>query len=133
MIGRRSIALAAFGLACALAAGCGSGSSEPPSGGTASAAPASTPAAATPPAPRDSQPQPADALPPLPITPFPAARPPEIVRAVYTFAAQHPEVLSHIPCFCGCERRGHANNDDCFVTSRDARGRVTGWEPHGVG
>jgi len=69
----------------------------------------------------------------LPATSFPAARPPEIVRAVFTYAARHPEILSHVPCFCGCEQRGHRNNDDCFVASRDARGRVTAWEPHGVG
>jgi len=75
----------------------------------------------------------ADDLPPLPVTPFPAARPMEIVRAVFVFAARHPEVLSHVPCFCGCETRGHRNNDDCFVASRDAAGRTTEWEPHGVG
>lgn len=72
-------------------------------------------------------------IPPLPVTPFPPARPMEIVRAVYTFAARHPEVLSHVPCFCGCESRGHRHNDDCFVAARDARGRPTAWEPHGVG
>jgi len=72
-------------------------------------------------------------LPPLPATPFPAARPPEIVNAVYTFAADHPEVLSKVPCFCGCENRGHKANDDCFVMRRDGRGRVTEWEPHGLG
>ena len=62
-----------------------------------------------------------------------SAQTPEIVRAVYTFAAEHPEVLSKVPCFCGCENRGHKNNDDCFVAGRDGRGRVTAWEPHGVG
>jgi hypothetical protein len=72
-------------------------------------------------------------LPPLPITPFPAARPMPVVRAIYTFAATHPEVLRKVPCFCGCESRGHGNNDDCFVAARDAKGRVTAWEPHGVG
>jgi hypothetical protein len=72
-------------------------------------------------------------IPPMPETPFAAARPPEIVRAVYTFAAKHPEVLSKVPCFCGCERRGHRHNDDCFVAARDAQGRPTVWEPHGVG
>ena len=81
----------------------------------------------TPPAIRDED------LPPLPVTPFPAARPMEVVRAVYTFAAKHPEVLSKVPCFCGCENRGHRHNDDCFVASRDARGVPTAWEPHGVG
>jgi uncharacterized protein with PCYCGC motif len=81
----------------------------------------------TPPAIRDEE------LPPLPVTPVPAARPMEVVRAVYTFAAKHPEVLSKVPCFCGCENRGHRHNDDCFVASRDARGVPTAWEPHGVG
>jgi uncharacterized protein with PCYCGC motif len=72
-------------------------------------------------------------LPPLPVTPFPAARPMEVVQAVFKFAAKHPEVLSKVPCFCGCERMGHRQNDDCFVSARDARGRPTAWEPHGVG
>jgi hypothetical protein len=72
-------------------------------------------------------------IPPLPAVPFPPARPMEVVRAVYVFAARHPEVLSHVPCFCGCERRGHKHNDDCFVSERDAKGRPTKWEPHGVG
>jgi hypothetical protein len=70
---------------------------------------------------------------PLPVTPFPAARPMEIVRAVYVFAAKHPEILSKVPCFCGCETRGHRHNDDCFVAARDAHGRPTAWEPHGAG
>ena len=47
----------------------------------------------------------------------------EIVRAVYVFAAKHPEVLSYVPCFCGCETRGHKHNDDCFVAARDAQGK----------
>ena len=84
-------------------------------------APASTPASST------------STLPPFPVTDFLPARPPEIVRAVFTFAAEHPEVLSKVPCFCGCESRGHRNNDDCFVAGRDKQGRVTAWEPHGVG
>jgi hypothetical protein len=72
-------------------------------------------------------------LPPLPVTPFPAARPMEVVKAVFTFAAKHPEVLSKVPCFCGCEHMGHRQNDDCFVKARDSRGRPTEWEAHGVG
>src|SRR4051812_31444599 len=70
-------------------------------------------------------------LPPLPVSGFPPARPPEVVRAVYTFAARHPEVLHYVPCFCGCERSGHKDNDDCFIRSRDASGRPT-WEDHGM-
>jgi hypothetical protein len=54
-----------------------------------------------------------------------------VVQAVYEFAARHPEVLSYMPCFCGCEREGHTGNHDCFVRSRDANGRVT-WDVHGL-
>src|SRR6516165_7996715 len=69
-------------------------------------------------------------LPPLPFMPTPPARPAEVVRAAYQFAAEHPEVLTYVPCYCGCERGGHRGNEDCFVTSRDANGDVTDWEPH---
>ena len=27
------------------------------------------------------------------------------------FAAEHPEILSYVPCFCGCERAGHRGNE----------------------
>jgi hypothetical protein len=70
---------------------------------------------------------------PLPQVPFAPARPMPVVEAVFRFAAEHPEVLSKMPCFCGCENRGHRDNDDCFVAARDERGRVTKWEPHGIG
>jgi hypothetical protein len=71
-------------------------------------------------------------LPPLPVTDYPAVRPPDVVRAAYEFAARHPEVLQYVPCFCGCEHLGHSGNDDCFVSARDAEGNVT-WDPHGMG
>ena len=29
-------------------------------------------------------------------------------------------------------RGGHRGNEDCFVAARDAKGDVTGWEPHGL-
>ena len=98
--------------------------------------PASTPQqtpAAPPPQAVPSLPASAADLPPLPRVPFEPARPMPVVEAVFRFAAEHPEVLSHIPCFCGCENRGHKHNDDCFVAARDDRGRVTAWEPHGIG
>jgi hypothetical protein len=61
------------------------------------------------------------------------ARPPEVIRASYLFAARHPEVLHYIPCFCGCERAGHQGNHDCFVANRDAAGKVRAWDTHGIG
>jgi hypothetical protein len=72
-------------------------------------------------------------LPPLPYEGYPSPRPMPVVNAVYEFAARHPEVLQYVPCFCGCEHSGHVGNDDCFVKSRDASGRITAWDSHGFG
>jgi len=71
-------------------------------------------------------------LPPIPFRGYAPPRPPEVVTAAFHFAAEHPEVLSYIPCFCGCERGGHRGNADCFVRSRAANGDVLEWEEHGV-
>jgi hypothetical protein len=90
------------------------------------------PAIVDPPAAAAFGPHPQANLPPLPFEPGPPVRPPEVIRAVYKFAAEHPEVLSYVPCYCGCERQGHRGNDDCFVTRRNAKGDVTEWEPHGM-
>ena len=84
-------------------------------------------------APKSIKPAPAGALPPLPKVPFEPARPMPVVQQVYEFAARHPEVLQHVPCFCGCERMGHTGNHDCFVKGRAADGRITEWEAHGIG
>ena len=71
-------------------------------------------------------------LPPLPFGGYPPPRPVDVVGAVYQFAAEHPEVLGYMPCYCGCERSGHRGNDDCFVGQRAANGDVIDWEPHGM-
>ena len=73
-----------------------------------------------------------ESLPPIPFDGMPTARPPDVVRAAYQFAAEHPEILAYVPCYCGCERSGHRGNDDCFVSARNANGDVTQWEPHGM-
>jgi hypothetical protein len=78
------------------------------------------------------RPHPQKNLPPLEFPAYPMGRPPEVVRAAYQFAAEHPEVLSYVPCFCGCERSGHRGNEDCFVRARDVNADVIEWEPHGM-
>jgi len=100
---------------------------------TAAPAPAASQPTAQPPAPAPPAREKvayAGELPPLPVTNFPAARPPEIVRAVYEFAARRPDVLRYVPCFCGCERNGHVHNEHCFVSGRDANGKPR-WDSHG--
>lgn len=69
-------------------------------------------------------------LPAAPTSPD-AAAPADVVRAVYEFAARRPDVLRFVPCFCGCERNGHQDNEDCFVATRDADGRPQ-WDVHGL-
>jgi hypothetical protein len=59
-------------------------------------------------------------------------RPMDILKDAHIFAADHPEVASYIPCYCGCGNMGHKNNADCFVEGRDKQGRVTSWVPHGA-
>ena len=78
------------------------------------------------------EPHPQENLPPLPMSVATPVRPMSVVTAVYRFAAEHPEVLSYVPCYCGCGGAGHRGSDDCFVTARAANGDVTDWEPHGM-
>ena len=72
-------------------------------------------------------------LPPVPFqVGYAPPRSAAVVTAAYEFAAEHPEVLSYVPCFCGCQRAGHQGNADCFVKSRASNGDVIEWDEHGV-
>ena len=127
------------------------GTSTPPAGGDATGAgaagaPAATQSAAATPEP--DYPQPAVVIPPRPkagaphgpgfdmplidVEGYMPARPMEVLKDAHMFTADHPEVASYVPCYCGCGSSGHKNNADCFVRGRDPEGRVTEWEPHGV-
>ncbi len=124
-------------------------SSASPSGDAANAGAAAnnsaTPAVGTP---EPDYPQPAVVVPPRPkpgaphgpgfdmplieLGGYTPSRPMDVLRDAHMFAADHPEVASYVPCYCGCGSAGHKNNADCFVKGRDPEGRVTEWEPHGV-
>jgi Protein of unknown function with PCYCGC motif len=71
-------------------------------------------------------------LPPIPFPGYAPPRPVEVVTAAYQFTAEHPEISSYIPCFCGCQQGGHKGNTDCFVRSRANNGDVLEWEEHGL-
>lgn len=113
------VAFALMSSMSTMAAGCGGAAPPPPATGTATGSSAAR---------RGYD----GALPPLPIVQYASARPAALTRAAYEFAARHPEVLKHVPCFCGCERNGHGNNEDCFVARRNPEGRPE-WSPHGIG
>ena len=146
-----SIALFALCSALALGAcsndsqtGAAAPGSEAANAGGAGAAPAQPAAAAAEP----DYPQPAVVIPPRPKAGAPhgpgfdmplielggytPSRPMDVLKDAHVFAADHPEVASYVPCYCGCGSAGHKNNADCFVKGRDPEGRVTEWEPHGV-
>lgn len=70
--------------------------------------------------------------PPIPFQAYTPPRSQDVVADAYRFAAEHPEITSYVPCFCGCERAGHQGNTDCFVKQRDANGDVVAWDEHGL-
>src|SRR5881392_1640606 len=78
-----------------------------------------------------AQPRP-QTLPTLTLPSFPMPRPPDVVRAVYRFAAEREDVLRYVPCFCGCEASGHQSSAQCFVKSRAKNGDVVAWNDHGM-
>jgi len=91
------------------------------------------PAIVIPPRPKPGAPHgPGFDMPMIDLAGYTPSRPMEILRDAHTFTADHPEVSSYVPCYCGCGNAGHKNNADCFVKARDPQGRVTEWEPHGV-
>jgi hypothetical protein len=121
------LGLAGLGLVMSVVVAANQSTSKP---ATSAKAPVATHAAK----PQAPSPKPARfSVPPLPSVGFAAVRPMDIVRATYDFAAQHPEVLKYVPCYCGCGAQGHKANESCFVARRDAKGNVLEWDTHGFG
>ena len=147
------VSIALFALCSVLALGACSNDSQPGTaapGADGAAAGTSSPASAQPAAAvvEPDYPQPAVVIPPRPkpgaphgpgfdmplieLGGYTPSRPMDVLKDAHVFAADHPEVASYVPCYCGCGSAGHKNNADCFVKGRDPEGRVTEWEPHGV-
>jgi len=57
---------------------------------------------------------------------------PPVVLESYQFAAANPEILSQLPCFCGCGDMGHSSNYACYVKDVAADGKIT-YDPHALG
>lgn len=91
------------------------------------------PVVVVPPKPKPGAPHgPGFDMPLIDLAGYAPARPVEVLRDAHIFTADHPEVASYVPCYCGCGSAGHKHNADCFVKGRDPQGRVAEWEPHGV-
>ena len=40
---------------------------------------------------------------------------PSQVKEAYRFAIASPDVLTYIPCYCGCGAMGHQSNRECYI------------------
>jgi hypothetical protein len=74
---------------------------------------------------------PALAMAPMDGMPAEVQAAPLAVQEAYQFAVANPEVLSEIPCYCGCGGLGHKSNYDCYVDSVDGSGGFT-YDPHAL-
>lgn len=57
---------------------------------------------------------------------------PVAVQQAYQFAVANPDVMQHIPCYCGCGRIGHKSNYDCYVQGVDSNNHIT-FDNHALG
>ena len=57
---------------------------------------------------------------------------PETVVQAYQFAVANPEILSHIPCYCGCGSMGHTSNYACYVQEMRPDGTIV-YDSHALG
>jgi hypothetical protein len=54
------------------------------------------------------------------------------VKEAYRFAIANPDVLSVMPCYCGCGAVGHKNNLQCYIKDRQPDGSIV-FENHAFG
>jgi len=57
---------------------------------------------------------------------------PVSVQQAYQFAAANPELMTQIPCYCGCGAMGHTSNYACYVAGTEADGK-TKFDSHALG
>jgi hypothetical protein len=67
-----------------------------------------------------------------------ADMPPEVqaapvtVQEAYQFNVANPDVMSQIPCYCGCGAMGHTSNYDCYVAGKNVDGSIK-YDRHALG
>lgn len=57
---------------------------------------------------------------------------PPAVQQAYQYAVANPDVLEHLPCYCGCGAMGHTSNYMCYVSGEDAQGQPV-YDEHALG
>ena len=58
---------------------------------------------------------------------------PVTVQHAYQFAVANPDVLTELPCYCGCGPIGHTSNYACYVAEQNGDGSVKTFDPHALG
>ena len=57
---------------------------------------------------------------------------PLVVQESYQFAAANPDLMTHIPCYCGCGDMGHTSNYTCYVSGQGPDGKLE-YDAHALG
>ena len=57
---------------------------------------------------------------------------PVTVQEAYQFNVANPDVMSQIPCYCGCGAMGHTSNYDCYVEGANEDGSIN-YDTHALG
>ena len=60
------------------------------------------------------------------------AQAPPAVTGAYRFAIANQDLLSQIPCYCGCVASGHKSNLDCFMQGTNPDGSII-FDDHAFG
>ena len=72
------------------------------------------------------------AMTPLEELPAEVQSAPVSVQQAYQFAAANPDILTQIPCYCGCGAMGHTSNYACYVSGTGENGQVQ-YDTHALG
>lgn len=57
---------------------------------------------------------------------------PAHVQQAYQFAVANPDLMTQIPCYCGCGDMGHTSNYACYVGDKNADGSIQ-YDNHALG
>jgi hypothetical protein len=68
---------------------------------------------------------------PLHEMPAEVQKAPRTVREAYQFAVLNPDVVSALPCYCGCGAMGHISNESCYIQERQPGNIV--YDNHALG
>ena len=71
-------------------------------------------------------------LAPLAGMPLEVQSAPVTVTQAYQFAVANQEILSQLPCYCGCGGMGHTSNYSCYLAGEDENGGLK-FDGHALG